>query len=361
MEPVEWYYARGNQQIGPVSPQELKRLAMSGQLQPHDLVWRTGMTGWTAASNVRGLFEGEPAEAPKSPPPEPAPQPSTPVSPVKRKAAHLFDAVLDFYRPVFNERFISATNRVLQACGSWGLMAAVLLYIVLTVMLAVQDKISEALFSGAIVVFALLALQYLTGKFCKLLEDLSRTLPGRLSSAMLPDCVAVAAKTLGVILLLTAIAAAVQSGLYDLIPAGAAALLVFSYLAILAMNPAALNISIGGEQSPGEEALGIATFGVQLLLRAAPAAFGFGVLSGVVLLVIAGGQILLAGNDYAALTPAKMTLLAGRYSLYLSSLAPLATYLGFVCFALLLNLCEGILVLRTPPADRPTEKKPDQP
>lgn len=42
--------------MGPVSVIELKQLAGAGEIQPHDLVWSEGMTDWTPASNVRGLF-----------------------------------------------------------------------------------------------------------------------------------------------------------------------------------------------------------------------------------------------------------------------------------------------------------------
>jgi len=53
----EWYYARGNQQHGPVSATELKALAESGALSPDDLVWRAGMSDWVAARRIKGLFD----------------------------------------------------------------------------------------------------------------------------------------------------------------------------------------------------------------------------------------------------------------------------------------------------------------
>jgi hypothetical protein len=59
MNQVEWYYARDNKQMGPMSPAELKRLAVVSEIGPDDLVWREGMTEWAAARNVRGLFDGE--------------------------------------------------------------------------------------------------------------------------------------------------------------------------------------------------------------------------------------------------------------------------------------------------------------
>ena len=59
MTPVDWYFARGNKQMGPVSAVDLKRLAAAGELLPDDLVWREGLAEWTKARNVRGLFEEE--------------------------------------------------------------------------------------------------------------------------------------------------------------------------------------------------------------------------------------------------------------------------------------------------------------
>jgi hypothetical protein len=54
-----WYYARHDQQFGPVSATELKSLADSGRLAPDDLLWREGMDAWTTAVNFRGLFAAE--------------------------------------------------------------------------------------------------------------------------------------------------------------------------------------------------------------------------------------------------------------------------------------------------------------
>lgn len=51
-----WYYARDNQQMGPVSSADLKRLAAAGQLSADDLIWREGMEEWAPASRVKGLF-----------------------------------------------------------------------------------------------------------------------------------------------------------------------------------------------------------------------------------------------------------------------------------------------------------------
>ena len=70
---IQWYYARNDQQFGPVSAAELKQLADAGRLTPGDLLWREGMDAWTTAINLHGLFADDAAAgkstatAPQSP------------------------------------------------------------------------------------------------------------------------------------------------------------------------------------------------------------------------------------------------------------------------------------------------------
>ena len=61
MADVQWYYAREDQPMGPVSAAELKQLVDAGELKPDDLLWSEGMDAWTTAINLRGLF-GQSAE-----------------------------------------------------------------------------------------------------------------------------------------------------------------------------------------------------------------------------------------------------------------------------------------------------------
>lgn len=56
MAEVLWYYAKNDQQHGPVTPAELRQLATAHALLPEDLIWREGMDGWAPASKVKGLF-----------------------------------------------------------------------------------------------------------------------------------------------------------------------------------------------------------------------------------------------------------------------------------------------------------------
>jgi ribosomal protein L40E len=71
----QWYYARQGQRSGPVSAEQFKELASSGQILPSDSVWKKGMEKWVPAGSLKGLF-------PKSvlsdvPPPPPSVAPAT--------------------------------------------------------------------------------------------------------------------------------------------------------------------------------------------------------------------------------------------------------------------------------------------
>ena len=54
----EWFYTRdGKSRSGPVSTDQLRALARSGQLQPSDMVKRSDMPKWLSAAKVHGLFQ----------------------------------------------------------------------------------------------------------------------------------------------------------------------------------------------------------------------------------------------------------------------------------------------------------------
>jgi hypothetical protein len=87
--PHEWYYARGDQKQGPITDQQLRALATSGELQHTDLVWTEGMAEWRKASSVKGLFPDAPLSS--GPPPIPRPNTMTP-SAAGQAATNLYAA-----------------------------------------------------------------------------------------------------------------------------------------------------------------------------------------------------------------------------------------------------------------------------
>ena len=254
MSPVEWYYAHDNQQSGPVSAVELKQLAVAGRLLPDDLVWREGMTEWSVARNVRGLF-GDSAVGPASAAPQAAaaaPSAAPPPPATSAPLRHPFDSLLDGFRPRFTVGLVDSLGRFFRACGVYGLLAAVVLSVVFSILMAFKANVADSLLSGAIALIVLLILQYVSGKFCDLLLRLNGTNADSLASTVFPDGVSMLSKALGVTALLGSIIAAVQTGTIGYIVPGIAGFLLFGYLSLAAICPASLNYTIGSEA--GEKA-----------------------------------------------------------------------------------------------------------
>lgn len=76
--PTEWFYSKSGEQLGPVSSEQLKQLAHSGQLQPIDLVWKDGMGQWVEARKVKGLCSAQPMVSPQRPQNPPQPEATPP-------------------------------------------------------------------------------------------------------------------------------------------------------------------------------------------------------------------------------------------------------------------------------------------
>lgn len=52
---MNWFYADGGNQKGPVSDSELDELLRSGKISPNTLVWREGMTHWQPLNTCRAV------------------------------------------------------------------------------------------------------------------------------------------------------------------------------------------------------------------------------------------------------------------------------------------------------------------
>jgi uncharacterized RDD family membrane protein YckC len=61
---MDWFYAKNNQQNGPVTIEALVSMLQQGHVQPSDLVWREGMGNWQPAGMVPELATVMPAPDP---------------------------------------------------------------------------------------------------------------------------------------------------------------------------------------------------------------------------------------------------------------------------------------------------------
>lgn len=64
---MNWFYAAGGQQQGPVDEAQLDALIASGQVKPDTLVWREGMANWQPLRDARPTSGPSPASTPAPP------------------------------------------------------------------------------------------------------------------------------------------------------------------------------------------------------------------------------------------------------------------------------------------------------
>jgi hypothetical protein len=346
MTAIEWYYARGNKQHGPVNSAELKRLATAGELVPDDLVWREGLTEWAPARSVRGLFEPETKPAAEESPAKPVATAANEVEPpIVSHAAkrHPVESLLDWLRSRFDARFVETTAKVFRACGLYGLLVAVAVVVAFTLIVALKTKSMSGVSSGVVLALLLAALQFVAGKFCDVLERLNQSTSSTLLSNVLPNCVALLSLVAGLAVLLGSVTTAVHTSMYAMILPGIAGFLICGYLAFSALNLSTLNVSVAAEaRRASEEAIDILAFFLKLLLRLVPVVLGTGVIAGT---LIAGYACYQAMSGDEGLMVAQISFSAASSLLLLSATLPLAVYLSFLLYSLFLDLCRAILGL----------------
>ena len=66
---MNWYYAEGGKQVGPVEESALDGLINAGIVRDDTLVWHEGMVSWQPHAAVRGSRAGIPAAFAQAAPP----------------------------------------------------------------------------------------------------------------------------------------------------------------------------------------------------------------------------------------------------------------------------------------------------
>jgi hypothetical protein len=370
MNPIEWFYAKGDKHSGPVNSVELKRMATVGELKPDDLVWREGMADWTVARNVRGLFEEESKQTghanggvaggqsmgapPKLIEPVAMPAATATVSPTafatttpqvqntQQVSKHLFDVIIDLVRTQFSASFVESSTKLFVLIGKFGLFAAMGLTLLFAILMTVKESPFNSMYltDGVISFLVLAVLQYVGGRFCEAGERLNRSTSENLCSTVFLDCLALLVMLSGASGLIFSLYIGFH-GLYWAILAGLAGFVVAQFLAFIAIHPSLVNINLVAEMRPSDEALGLLAFFSKAFLRLAPIVFGSGVLFGSALLLYACIQIFTSSGPNLA----ELNSILATISLRYAGSIPLIAYLLFLLVYLLLDILRAILVL----------------
>lgn len=342
-----WYYLENRQQRGPVSFAELQGLVTSGAVRPGDLVWSPTMSEWTAASTVPGLVPTEVASAAGPPPP---PGPGATFAERGRKVFEgaaqradrlphvlLVDRLLGGLQRAVSEDRLDRIDGVAKTVGHWAyLVAAVILAVSWIVMAINQEQPELVLYALAVLAIGAVA-HYVAVRFLEAGRDLIAKTPSRLVSKAFLQCFALLAFLAALVSFVLSLAELVDGSFlpFFLLLAAAA---IEAYAGWAALSPAALNVTVGGETGAGEEAVGVFSFLLKLLLRLVP--FSFGVLA-VAGAVTAIWWLVQTFRDFAFLDPA----LGVSQSVLGVALIPFFAYLLFLLYYLVLAVIQALLSL----------------
>ena len=254
---------------------------------------------------------------------------------------------------------------------------------VFSLLLGVKVNQVNAILLGIAGVVVLLVLQYAARRFFGALERLNRSTPARLCSSAFLDCFALLHMFGGLVALLGLTVLSVQTSLLSLVLPAIASFILCEYVAILALNPESLNLTIASEATAGEEAIGVLSFLVKLGLRIVPVSFGVGVVWGTLTLLFAvflvfvppedpeeiaayiGSGAMLSPSEPAPpsfgadspadepsadeeaikMLPAEVTASRARTTLITSAALPLFTYVFFLVFYLGIDVLRAILAI----------------
>jgi hypothetical protein len=353
MNEIEWYYAHDEQQFGPVSTVDLKRLAERGDLVPSDLVWRQGMSDWVQASEVKGLFQPQPTAA--QPPAAPTPEPKTAAQPARVEPAeqkpskplrHLVEVLLDFAQRSDSPAFVEASCRLFTLAGHYAIYLAMVLLLAGGVAVSLHTKTLDSALFALAAIPVLAVLQYAAGQFCAALDRVNRSTRAMVASPALINLIGVAGMLVGLLLLLVLATQAFTSQMYSLLPTALLAFIICQHLAAVSLIHVDENITVSDDLSPGEEALGTIVALLKISARVVPVAFGAGVCCATVMLLVACA-FAVQGGETSVIT-GKVTALGATITLAAFAALPLLAYLAFLLATLIVDILDGLLTLRHP-------------
>ena len=270
----DWHYSSGGKKTGPVSPAELKRLADTGVLTPTDLVWREGMQQWVPASAVKGLFAVSPAAAPAPAPPAPA---RTPIRVLPTSDWHPFDLAIESVRAVCPDGLAESIASVAGRIGVTSLYISAAIALIGGMPVAIRANSFVAFVAGLGVSVAILVGQYIAYRLLGACRTAIVTNRSMLSSLAIPDSAFLLVAVATIAGVIGLIWTSIQAGQLIFFVAALGVLAVGAFAALATVTPAGLSVDVEPNCRAAQEAVGVLTFVVKLILRCTPLLFASGV------------------------------------------------------------------------------------
>jgi len=343
---IEWFYAVGEQQQGPVTFQHLKKMASQGTLTEKDLIWHSGLDEWIPAGDQPGLIS-ETKFRPKA-----ARNRHGSTEALADSQTFLWSALLQQFRDLITVTQLKRSLHMLASIGGGSMLATIVLIFIFFLMLAIKTNTFRPALLGAGLILLTSALRFVAMHSLHAGEQLIFNTPQQFNSLSFLKAIAVLLLTAGVLfsslLLVTSVQVTHTAEKIPLVMGASGLLFVYVAGAIFILQPEGMNISIVPGSHAGREGIAILSFLLKLQVRQssflfaacavlACASFGWAAY----LLAVDREQPLLA--DGILLDPTLLSLIAfGLMSILAGGLVPLCAYLALAVGSILPEVCESI-------------------
>ncbi|MFT3781291.1 MAG: DUF4339 domain-containing protein [Nibricoccus sp.] len=373
---MKYYYANtANQATGPVSLDDLSKLLAAGQITLSTNVIPEGSQRWHPLSEIPQFApKKEPTPTPAAPKMEAKPlaapvpsKPATDVSPtppaptpatVRPETPHAIANATKINYPTVLGSLVGnllgktrglltagLVDRVLSFCQvatDWLVLVGTALALLSALIFAVRMNEFVIFLAGIAGVIAIAVLQYISKRFSAACTAVSKY-DCTLSSSAVPDTIGLLSIIFAVIVLLYGIYIGIRTNEFTIVITSVFVSSLLALLAAVSLNPSVLKLTIT-PSSPGEEATGLVSFFMKILLIALPVV--------TFLLAAAGALIGVSALFDRPLVLLQSLQLVGRllpYQLQGLSLTvtallfPALTYITFLVLYLLIDIVRSIV------------------
>jgi len=247
---------------------------------------------------------------------------------------------LDSMRKVLSIKLYGFLKKWLLKFGNCGFYFASGLALLVGIIGAIRLESFNVFATSLAYAVGFFILQFVAVKFVNAGDKLIENNKTGLASSAFTDSIALLSMIGGAIFFLYYTYIAIKLGILAPFVQGLAVFIFLELVALLSLNPKSITVEIGEETSAGQEAIGILTYFLKILMKMIPILFGLGIIIGTVLMLIHSIGLFKEGFGRSL---AWIRAQADMETVASAALAPLAGYIIFVFMFLFIDVIRAML------------------
>ncbi|WP_437193414.1 GYF domain-containing protein [Planctomicrobium sp. SH527] len=339
---VEWFYAIGDEQQGPVTFSDLKKLAARGELTHRDMVWHSGLVEWIPAGDQPGLISS-PRSSSRQRSAGSLANENTP----GQSQTFLWSLVLQQLRVHFAATQLQQFVRSLSAAGGFSLTLAMYLELMFFVTLSIKLDSVQFMFAGLGIMLVISVLKYIGIHSLQAGDALIRTTPNQISSPAPVNMASVVLLSTGILCFCSLLYLGIYESKFDIkvglfILAGEI-LFVLGMAACFLLQTSWMNVEIVSSSRAGQEGIAILSFILKLFVRVSSFTFAISSILAAAGFGIAAFAAMFADDISKSSEEIYSLCQLGVIHALIAGIVPLVAYLIFVSGSIFLDVCQFLM------------------